>query len=248
MSPGNHLLLLLAAFLPLVRRQVGPTLPETVTVTEGEMAVLDYDFSAFTSSQHPKKDLFISCTNFNGASGVHVCDFYKGKSHALGDFSTRAEISRPKDTNHLYRLTISQTRFSDQGDYICEIFGGSTGHSRRVHLAIKGRVENRELAEGADLTIDLSLSSCYIEFYGKLQNVTVCWVENGQVIEAAEEYRQRLSMRNGTLILSKLTATDHGNYTVWDESGQRVILTSLWKSKLHLPVLNPQSGTGEPLL
>ncbi|KAJ8289392.1 hypothetical protein GJAV_G00000750 [Gymnothorax javanicus] len=225
MSPGNHLLLLLAAFLPLVGNQVDPTLPETVTVTQGELAVLHYDFSAFPSTHRPKTDLFISCSNFNGASKVHVCDLYKGKSHALGDFSTQAEISRLKDTNHLYRLTINQTRFSDQGVYTCEISGGSPRDSRRVHLAIKGRVENCELAEGADLTIDLSLSSCYIEFYGKQQSVTVCQVENGQVIEAAEEYRQRLSMQNGTLILGELTAKDHGNYTVWDESGQRVILT-----------------------
>ncbi|KAG5855842.1 hypothetical protein ANANG_G00000900 [Anguilla anguilla] len=114
-----------------------------------------------------------------------VCEFTEGKSHSYGDYRKRTEISKEKNSEHLYHLIINKTRLSDEGKYYCKLQkpGGNGEDVASVQLIVQGLVENRELHEGENLSIPLCcLSSPYIEFCGPAGNSTADGVCQGLTV------------------------------------------------------------------
>ncbi|KAJ8333216.1 hypothetical protein SKAU_G00421120 [Synaphobranchus kaupii] len=178
--------------------------------------------------------------------GMMVCELSGGESYAHNGYSNRAEISRQKSEKYQYDLIIKKTTFSDAGKYFCKLQkeGEYAVDVTTVRLTIQGQDKNCELDEGGDLSISLcSLNSSYIEFHGGTENSTaVCEVDNGTVTHPAKEYLQRLAVWNGNLILSNLTAKDHGKYIVRKERGGRDVLTLTLKIKV-IPEGNQTTAT-----
>ncbi|XP_035290512.1 uncharacterized protein LOC118236334 isoform X2 [Anguilla anguilla] len=182
-----------------------------VQVKLGDTAVLPCNVSAHMNGE-TEDGLYIRWDTNDGL----VCEFTEGKSHPHGDYRNRTEISKEENSKHLYHLIINKTRLSDNGKFYCIlgkpdlfIFGVAS-----VQLIVQGLVENRELHEGENLSIPLCcLSSPYIEFCGPAGNST------------ADGVCQGLTVRNGSLTLSNVTAKDQGKYIVREKMGGGVVLT-----------------------
>ncbi|XP_064167541.1 uncharacterized protein LOC135241247 [Anguilla rostrata] len=226
------LFVLLAIFFRLVGNQAEhgqPVQRVQVKVKVGDTAVLPCNVSAHMNGE-TEDNLYIRWVT-NDLSSNYVCEFTKGKSHPHDDYRNRTEISKEKNSKHLYHLIINKTRLSDEGEYHCKLGKpGKPGEdAASVQLIVQGREENVSVVFGETLAIRLPVTGNARVRFAPASSSTeadVCTVRQN-TLTPANAYASRAALENNALRLDRVTFADEGSYSVIDVATGRVMKTAV---------------------
>ncbi|XP_015195247.1 uncharacterized protein [Lepisosteus oculatus] len=159
-------------------------------------------------------------------SGDLVFNLISGSPFPGPEFKHRAAVSREKISQENFSVTISPTRFSDEGHYECFCGKGQEQLTflGEVYLVITAFSDVLTLQCGNTLSLPL-LTADPVEVL--FENLTsVCSVQNSTA-RCVPQYRERVSVQDGSLTLRSLTPADQGRYTVRDLQGNTISTVTL---------------------
>nr|XP_055060793.1 uncharacterized protein si:dkey-22i16.9 [Misgurnus anguillicaudatus]XP_055060794.1 uncharacterized protein si:dkey-22i16.9 [Misgurnus anguillicaudatus] len=118
-------------------------------------------------------------------------------------------------------LNISRVTPSDIGLYQCYHKSNKQGHPGAVQLTVKAHKSSYEKKVGDELTLNLfSLDNLKVTFTdSEGVEIPVCRVHRG-TSTCDPKYNHRVSIMNDSLVLSELSSSDNGKFTVKDNMGE----------------------------
>ncbi|XP_015195246.1 uncharacterized protein [Lepisosteus oculatus] len=180
-------------------------------------------------------------------SGDLVFNLISGSPFPGPEFKHRAAVSREKISQENFSVTISPTRFSDEGHYECFCGKGQEQLTflGEVYLVITAFSDVLTLQCGNTLSLPL-LTADPVEVL--FENLTsVCSVQNSTA-RCVPQYRERVSVQDGSLTLRSLTPADQGRYTVRDLQGNTISTVTLTVGAHRDTVtLQPEASLSVPL-
>ncbi|XP_069053971.1 CD276 antigen-like [Lepisosteus oculatus] len=144
-----------------------------------------------------------------------VWDLINGKNYTGPGFENRVEVAREKIGEGDFSLTIHHTKLSDEGTYSCFYQGRDYQEAvflQEVTLILRAHTETRSVKPGEDLSVPVFADEVEVLF-----NNTVVYPKS------SDTQQDRVSVREGYLIIHRVTQADQGSYTVRDRSTKRAV-------------------------
>ncbi|MBN3318391.1 MOG protein, partial [Atractosteus spatula] len=144
-----------------------------------------------------------------------VWDLINGKNYTGPGFESRVEVSREKIREGDFSLTIRHTKLSDEGTYSCFYQGRDYQEAvflEEVTLILRAHTETRSVKPGGDLSVPVFADEVEVLFHN-----TVVYPKS------SDTQQDRVSAREGYLIIHRVTQADQGIYTVRDRSTKRAV-------------------------
>ncbi|XP_073718518.1 uncharacterized protein [Misgurnus anguillicaudatus] len=146
-----------------------------------------------------------------------VVEVKNGIVHYGSGFEERSSVSLNHYKAGDLSLNISRVTPSDIGLYLCYHKSDKQGHPGAVQLTVKAHKSSYEKKVGDELTLNLfSLDNVKVTFTdSEGVEIPVCGVHRG-TSTCDPKYNHRVSIMNDSLVLSELSSSDNGKFTVKD--------------------------------
>ncbi|XP_066517989.1 uncharacterized protein [Hoplias malabaricus] len=142
-------------------------------------------------------------------------------------FEQRAMVSTEGYKKGDLSLSINNVRFSDSGLFRCSLKDGAYGYPHTVSLTVEVHRFEHYIKEGDSVSLDLVLPTPVMMHFSQDNRKTaeswMCTKPKEDYFHCKPDYEQRASILNNAVVLSKLSESDSGMYTITDIRTNEVV-------------------------